>query len=979
MIDAGRWELVKRLFEAALGRPAADRATFIQSACGADVDLRREVESLLAAHAEAGSFAEQPPGPTVDAPSGDRARLQPGERVGSYEIRGFLAAGAMGDVYRAHDLQLRRAVALKILPASFAADPDRVARFEREARLVAALNHPHIAAIYGLEQRTDVASGFSRNTQALVLELVEGPTLAERIAKGALPIKEALDLARQIAEALEAAHEKGIVHRDLKPANIKVTPDGTVKVLDFGLAKAFAGDGGGTDLSQRPTLTVIRTQEGVIAGTPAYMSPEQACGKAVDKRADIWAFGCVLYEMLTGKRAFEDEDVSMTLSKVLQREPDFEALPANVAPRVRQTIRMCLRKSSRERVADIHDVRLAMEGAFETTAAQPPRSAAVAQPAWRRPLAVAAVAAVVAVIGSGFVAWSLWPAMEPPAIKRFEYVLPTDQGFRRLGRPVLAVSPDGRHFVYNTGKGLYLRTMGELQARLIPGTEEDLNSPFFSPDGQSVAYYAFAGSQLKRIPISGGASVKIADATNLYGASWGADGTILFGQPKGIMRVSATTGTPELVIPAKEGEQVDSPQLLPDGDSVLFSVATGASSTTRWDDAQIVVQSLSTGARTVVVQGGSDARYLPTGHLIYAREENLFAVAFDAATKAIFGSAVPVVQRLARAPNPAGTTATANYSVSNTGTLVYVAGGLGAYRLVWLDREGRESPLAAPARRYAQAKLSPDGSRVAVVIEGDIWVWDNGRGTLTRLTVDASEEWSPLWTVDGTRIVFATREKGILWTASDGTGESQPLFETNGLALPSTWAPDGTLLYYFLDVYYVMDGIGRLSMAGVPKGETLLDTKFIESRPAVSPDGRWLAYESNASGQFEIYVRPFPNVSGGRWLVSTSGGEEAHWAPDGRALFYRTPSFGQDQRLMSVTVEAKATEFVAHTPEPLFSLAGIRLGGNLRTYDVAPDGERFLFTKNLVGASSDAEGSASSRVIVVENWVEELKRLVPTN
>ena len=619
-------------------------------------------------------------------------------------------------------------------------------------------------------------------------------------------------------------------------------------------------------------------------------------------------------------------------------------------------------------------MRLALEGAFETTAVQPPQLGPIAQPAWRRPLAVGAVTAVVAVVGSGFVAWSLWPAIEPPAMNRFDYFLPTDQGFRRLGRPVLALSPDGRRFVYNTGKGLYLRTMGELQARLIPGTEEDLNSPFFSPDGQSVGYWSFAGSQLKRIPISGGAPVRIADATNLYGASWGADGTILFGQPKGIMRVSANGGMPELVIPAKEGEQVDSPQLLPDGDSVLFSVATVVGSTKRWDDAQIVVQSLSTGARTVVVQGGSDARYVPTGHLIYAREESLFAVAFDAATRAISGSAVPVVQGLARAPDPAATTATANYSVSNTGTLVYVAGGLGAYRLVLLDRAGRETPLAAPARPYAQAQLSPDGSRVAVVIDGDIWVWDNERGTLTRLTFDASEEWSPLWTVDGTRILFATRDKGIFWKASDGTGESQPLFETKGLALPSSWAPDGTL------VYYVMDSIGRLSMAGAPKGETLLDTKFRETRPAVSPDGRWLAYESDESGQFEIYVRPFPNISGGRWLVSTSGGAEPHWAPDGRALFYRTiGGVNQNQRLMSVTIDAKATAFVADTPEPLLSLAGIRLGGNVRNYDVAPNGERFLFTKNLVGASSDAEGSASSRIIVAENWTEELKRLVPVN
>ena len=897
--------------------------------------------------------------------------IGPGTRLGPYEVTALLGEGGMGKVWRAHHTGLKRDDALKVLPDAFASDPDRLARFQREAQVLASLNHPNIAHVHGLERADGV--------QALVMELVEGPTLADRIAQGPIPVDEALPIAKQIAEAMEAAHEQGIIHRDLKPANIKVRPDGTVKVLDFGLAKALEPTGAmSPNVSQSPTIMspAMMTGVGMLLGTAAYMSPEQARRKAVDKRSDIWAFGCVFYEMLTGKRAFGGEDVTETLASVVKTEPAWDGLPDHLPPVIRVFLRRCLQKNPKQRLQDIGDMRLAMEGAFET-AAQPAQSPAVAQPAWRRPLVVAAVTAVVAVVGSAFAAWSLWPAIEPPAINRFEYVLPTDQAFRRLGRPVLALSPDGRQFVYNTGKGLHLRTMGELQARLIPGTEEDLNSPFFSPDGQSVAYFAFAGTQLKRIPISGGASVKIADATNLYGASWGTDGTILFGQPEGIMRVSANGGTPELVIPAREGEQVDSPQLLPDGESVLFSVTTAGNSTRRWDDAQIVVQSLSTGARTVVVQSGSDARYLPTGHLIYAREESLFAVAFDAATRAIVGSAVPVMQGVARAPDPAGTTATANYGVSNNGTLVYVAGGLGARTLVWLDREGRETPLAAPARRYAQAQLSPDGSRVAVVIEGDIWVWDNGRGTLTRLTFDASEEWSPLWTPDGSRIVFATVDKGIFWKASDGTGESQPLLETKGLAMPSTWAPDGTLLYY------LMEGIGRLSMTGAPKGETLLDTKFWEIRPAVSPDGRWLAYESDESGQFEIYVRPFPNVSSGRWLMSTfGGGVEPHWAPDGRALFYRTSAnAGDNQRLMSVTVESKGTAFVAHTPESLFSLASIRLGGYVRNYDVAPDGERFLFTKNFVNveASRETERSVSSRIIVVENWFEELKRLVPTN
>jgi eukaryotic-like serine/threonine-protein kinase len=893
--------------------------------------------------------------------------LAPGVQLGPYEVRSMLGSGGMGEVYRAKDTKLNRDVALKVLREVFTLDPDRLARFRREAQVLASLNHPNIAAIYGFEE--------SNGTQALVLELVEGPTLADRIAQGPLPLDEALPVAKQIAEALEGAHEQGIIHRDLKPANIKLRPDGTVKVLDFGLAKALEPTTAtGMDATASPTITspAMMTGVGVLLGTAAYMSPEQARGKAVDKRSDIWAFGCVLYEMLTGQRAFGGEDVTDTLAAVVKSEPAWEALPGDVSPSVRVFLRRCLQKNPKQRLHDIADMRLALEGVFETAAPQVAPAAAVAQPVWRRPLAVAGATAIVALLVTALAARSLWPTVAPPAVNRFEYALPADQGFTRLGRPVLALSSDGRRFVYNTAKGLYLRTMGELEARLISGTEEVLNTPFFSPDGQSVGYYAAAGNQLKRIAITGGAPVKIADAVNPFGASWGADGTILFGQPKGIMRVSANGGTPELVIPAKEGEQVDSPQLLPDGDSVLFTVTT-ASGSTRWDEAQIVVQSLSTGARTVVVQGGSDARYVPTGHLIYALEESLFAVAFDPASHTVSGGPVSVVQGVARTPDPATLTATANYGVSNDGALVYVAGGFVDFRLVWVDRQGRETPLAAPTRPYAQPRVSPDGSRVAVVVEGDIWVWDNVRGTLTRLTFDASEEVSPLWTADGTRIAFASRDKGIFWKAIDGTDESQRLLDTPR-ALPSAWAPDGTLLYYTSD-------IGRLSMAGAPKAETLLGTNFVEARPALSPDGRWLAYESNESGQFEIYVRPFPDISRGRWLVSTSGGVDPLWAPDGHALFYRS-SMGTslpNQRLMSITVESKDAAFVPHAPESLFSVAGINVVSDAHNYDVAPDGERFLFAKAFVRTKNEEGSSPFSRIIIVENWLEELKRLVPVN
>jgi serine/threonine-protein kinase len=872
----------------------------------------------------------------------------------------------MGEVWCATDTNLSRQVAIKVLPDAFAQDPDRLARFEHEAKTLASLNHPNIAQIYGLEKTDSI--------RALVMELVEGPTLADRIAQRPIPVDEALPIAKQIAEALEAAHEQGIIHRDLKPANIKVRSDGTVKVLDFGLAKALEPvSASNVDATASPTITspAMMTGVGVLLGTAAYMSPEQTRGKAVDTRTDIWAFGCVLYEMLTGKRAFSGDEVSDVLASVLAREPDWTLLPPGLSPVIGTYLKRCLHKDRKQRIGDAQSLRLALEGAFETGVFQAAQLLAVTQPGWRRAFPVAA-ALVVGALLVGVTAWSLWPTVAPPAVNRFEFALPADQGFRRVGRPVLALSPDGRRVVYNTGKGLYLRNMGELEARLIPGTEENLTTPFFSPDGQSVGYYAAAGgNQLKRIAITGGAPVRIADAVNPFGASWSADGTILFGQPKGIMRVSANGGTPELVIPAKEGEQVDSPQLLPDGDSVLFTVTT-ASGSTRWDQAQIVVQSLSTGARTVMVQGGSDARYVPTGHLIYASEESLFAVAFDPASRSVSGGALSVVQGVARALDPAINTATANYGVSNDGALVYVAGGLVDFRLAWVDRQGRETPLAAPTRPYAQPRVSPDGSRVAVVVDGDISVWDNVRSTLTRLTFDASEEVSPLWTADGTRIAFASRDKGIFWKASDGTDESQRLLDSLR-ARPSAWALDGTLLYDDLN------DIWRLSMAGTPKAERLLATNFVETRPALSPDGRWLAYESNESGQFEIYVRPFPDISRGRWLVSTSGGVDPLWAPDGHALFYRAPSAGlQNQRLMSVTVESKDASFVAHAPESLFSDTGINVASDARNYDVAPDGERFLFAKASVRASNYTEGSPFSRIIIVENWFEELKRLVPT-
>ena len=588
-------------------------------------------------------------------------------------------------------------------PRAVATDPERLSRFQREAEVLARLNHPNIAQIHGLER--------SDGTTALVMELVDGPTLADRIAQGPISLDEALPIAKQIAAALEAAHEQGIVHRDLKPANVKVRPDGTVKVLDFGLAKALApADAISQSVTESPTITspAMMTGIGMLLGTAAYMSPEQARGKAVDKRTDIWAFGAVLYEMLTGRRAFAGDEVSEVLASVLAREPDWTMLPAELSPPLISYIKRCLHKDRRQRIRDIGDVSLALEGAFESEAPRAARTAA--QPVWRRALPVGVTAIVTALI-IGLVVWRLWPATERRSAARFDYVLPEGQQFQATQRPAIAISPDGRFFVYHTREGLYLRSMESLEARLVPGTSESLTSPFVSPDGQWIGYFAATG-QLKKIAVTGSTPIALCAATAAFGASWTHDNTILFGQSAGIKRVSANGGAAELIIAAAEGEQMYGPQLLPDGRSVLFSVTKGQGPS-RWDEAQVVVQSLSSGERTIVVQGGRDARYLSTGHLVYALRDGVFGAAFDATRRTLKGGAVPVVQGVQQT---VGVSAVgSNYAVSDQGTLAFVPGLDSNRSFVWMHRNGTAAPIGSiPPGTYEDLRLSPDGSRVLV-------------------------------------------------------------------------------------------------------------------------------------------------------------------------------------------------------------------------------------------------------------------------
>jgi eukaryotic-like serine/threonine-protein kinase len=891
--------------------------------------------------------------------------LTGGTRLGHYEIQEPLGAGGMGEVYRARDTKLDREVAVKVLPDLFVRDPERVARFDREAKTLASLNHPNIAAIYGLETAGE--------TTALVLELVDGPTLADRIAEGPIPLDEALGIARQIAEALEAAHEQGVVHRDLKPANIKLRPDGTVKVLDFGLAKALdpaATTSGSVSLS--PTLTSPATAVGMILGTAAYMAPEQARGKPVDKRADVWAYGCVLFEMLTGKRAFEGQDVTDTIAAIVRGDPAWHALPADTPKPIHRLLRRCLAKDAKARlrelgsaIVDIDEARTAVE--TQPTAAPPVPSLQW----WQRPRPAAVLVSAVAVLSAAIVSMTTRPAPAPRQVVRFDIPLGDKMRFSAPGRHVVALSPDGSRVAFVANQQIYLRRMDQMEAAPVGGTggsgPAHGRSPFFSPDGQWLGFWA--ENALKRVSVTGGAPIVLCRAVNPWGASWGEDGTILFGQgPGGILRVPATGGAPEVVITVDPGEDAGSPQHLAGGDWVLFTLRPAKVSD--WNEAHIVVQSLSTGERKVVLQGGKDARYVPTGHLVYARQGGLYAVPFDAGTHRVTGSAVAVVERVGDAANITGA---AHFSISSTGTLAYAdaVGQSVPLNFVWVDRSGREAAVQLPARPYQEFNLSPDGSRVAVRVAdsvGELWVYDVTRHTESRLTFEAGFESSALWTPDGRRIAYGGPGIPLSWRAADGTGSVEVLAENNGETdrRPQAFAPDGSSL--------VFESSGKLNLLSLEKRSVvpLLDGETFTRRNAVlSPDGRWLAYESDESRSVEVYVRPFPDVNAGRWQVSSGGAQWPVWHPSGRELFYVS-----QRGLVAVSVTS-TPGFSLGEERVLFATtpySGMAAPMSYRRLAIAPDGQRFLFLKLV---DSDAAGPAAQRLLFVANWFEELKHRVP--
>ncbi len=866
-----------------------------------------------------------------------------GQTLAHYRVVEKLGAGGMGEVYLAADTKLGRDVAIKVLPPQFARDPERLARFEREARVLAQLNHPNIAAIYGIEQSGDV--------HFLVLEYVPGPTLAELIAMGRMDAGKSSQICNLIAQALEAAHEKGFVHRDLKPANIKIAPDDQVKLLDFGLAKAWAEESSG-DPSESPTLSIAATRAGTLLGTAAYMSPEQARGSRLDKRADIWAFGCVLYEMVTGRKAFDGETITDILAAVVGKEPDWAALPAGAPERL---LRRCLEKDPKRRLRDIGDARMLL--------LEEPQPAPVAMA--RAPARRWGIAPAVAALVAGVAVWLLKPAPPAPprAVVRLEVVLPSGAALRSGGRSTVAFSPTGKHIVFAGSRAgasqLYLRAIDRAEAQPIAGAE-GADMPFFSPDGQWIAF--FADGKLKKVPITGGPPTVLCDALAPWGGSWGPDDRILFNPTigAGLHRVPAAGGKPEIVtIPdLKLGSGAHRwPWVLPGGKAAVFT------SDTRGATVQIGLVALDTGKWQALIDNGDHPQYSPSGHLLFMRGDVLMAAPFDLAGLRVTGQTAPVLERVARN----ATTGTGQFSVSGDGSLVYRAGAAGAGRApVWVNRQGVARPLGDLRRSFREPRLAPDGKRLAVATglpDADIWVYEMTRGVFNRLTFEASEDESPIWSPDGRRIAFAgdRPKRQILWKPADGSGSEEALATLEHHAHLSSWSRDGKRIAYAqLDPATGWD-IWLLPLEGDRKPQPFLRTPFEEVAPAFSPDGRWLAYSSNESGRPEVHVRPVSG-EGGKWQISTDGGLEPLWAPNGRELFYRN-----GDQVLAAPIEA-GPAFQAGKPRLLF--AGAYTSGvtesRSRHYDVAPDGREFVMVKEAT------DGAAQLQVVL--NFAEELKR-----
>ena len=900
--------------------------------------------------------------------------LAVGTRLGSFEITGTLGAGGMGEVYLARDSALKRDVAFKVLPATLAGDPDRVARFQREAELLATLTHPHIAAIHGLAEADGV--------RALVLELVPGETLADRVARGPVPVEETLGLARQLADALDYAHEHGVVHRDLKPANLKVTPDGQLKVLDFGLAKALEGPHPySAEAAHSPTLTSpAMTQAGMLLGTAAYMSPEQARGKPVDKRADIWAFGCVLYELLTGTRAFEGETVSDTLAAVLRSEPDWTRLPPDTPASFTALLRHCLTRDPKARLRDIGDARreLAADAAGHGGMAAPPQATASRARRWL-PWAVAATLG--AALAGVVLQWAPWRASAPAPVQRLSVDLGVDAALVTNIGTAAVLSPDGQVLAFaarpltGTQSHLYVRRLDQLAATQLPGTE-GARGPFFSPDGAWIAF--FADRSLKKVETRGGTPVLICEAPNERGGEWNSDGQIVLlpviGGGAGLKRVPATGGVPESFIEPDAGSSQRWPQVLPGARGVLYTTQTPGVG------GEIVVQPLPTGERRRL-RRGSYARYVPSGHVVFIDDGALLAAAFDLDTLTLSSTPTRVLEGVQTAAASDG----AQFHVSGNGTLVYLAGeaSRNGAPLEWLDAGGAVQPLRAAAVDWRTPQFSPDGRQLAFEIVGsdsDIWVHDVSRDAASRLTEGGSNQW-PAWTPDGQRIAFSTAvpdgPPNLFWKRIDGATTAQRLTQSPFLQDQPAWHPSGRFLAFRQAtppsteiVILPVEGGEREGwrpgspsvFAGSPGGK---------SQPAFSPDGHWLAYTSSESGRNEIHVRPFPGP-GGRVVVSTDGGAFAQWSPRTNQLFY-AERFAGAGAVMVVDYRVENGAFLPSRPRAWTSRQ-IQPRHNLRSFALHPTGTRIAAHVAPEGA---AAATVSDRLVLVTNFFDELRRLAP--
>jgi serine/threonine protein kinase len=980
-----RWERVKTLYEAARTRSRQDRSAFLARECDGDTDLQLEVESLLDQPVGTEEFLSLVGGPVggAGAPASDVSALLVGRRLGTFEVRSLIGRGGMGEVYRAHDTKLGRDVAIKVLPRAFTADAIRVASLEREARVVAALSHPHIAAIYGLEE--------SDGVRGLVLELVEGETLAQKLANAAgssapgLRLKDVLAIARQIADALEAAHEKGITHRDLKPGNIKITPDGVVKLLDFGIATVVTAGSPGRNLAQAQMVTDA-PRGGLIVGTPAYMSPEQARGQSVDKRTDIWAFGCVLYEVLSGKMAFAGNTVSDTVAAILEWDPDWTTLPPDTPRAVRRLVQRCLVKDPKQRLHDIGDARLEIEQIIQSPADDVDADVALYRShTWRRRAWLATtVGTVVALLALGLFVSGLSRDSAAPGdsrVVRLTIDLPEGQTIGPEFNSKVALSPDGTRLAFTPLPGpVYIRRLNALESEPLEITTSPgfRGAPLFSPDGASISFiegnsiFSWARPFLKA-SLAGGAPVRLVEYDSFHRGDWGSDGWIYWtsSYPGGIVRIRDSGGAVEAVteIDAANGDRSHRfADLLPGGEAIIYTASFDGIGS--YNDARIDLWDLNTRQKKTLIDGGTSAVYSQSGHIVYARAGKLFAVPFDLQRREVTGTPMEVLDGVMMS----GNTGAAHFSLSDHGDLAYVPGASdgGNRTLVWVDRSGKTEPLPLPPASYLYPRISPDGRSLAVEIEGpnhDLYFYDFARTVLSRVTTDGMSH-DPVWSPDGRQVAFRSWQTGgmTMWLMpSDRSASPARLGPAGTRQSPVSFSPDGRFLTFDQKDPHTRDDVLVLPLDGARAPMAVAQSRFSEGSGKFSPDGRWIAYSSAESGRPEVYVQAFPGP-GPKLQVSSDGGTDPTWRRAGGELYYRN-----GDGMMAVPL-ATSPEFKAGAPRLLWKGAYSHGTGSScgmpgvasSSYDVSADGQRFLMVR-------DDSPAYASLIVVVLGWAEELK------